>query len=577
MRFPLRAKFFIFATLVACTPLALVGYNLAEIARDELKSAANEELANVAADLRMEFDSAFRGRWFAPLMVIRGGVDSDKLDVRQKIALLTLGLAQIPDVVALQVTVDGSDLPILVTDDAYAAELVTAELDPAEVLRTPADIIQQIRTTGRYGRPILRKVDETGSWLATLALPLETTIGGRQLTLSAQIDLAPLASFVRDHPFSQRGEISVIDAEGITVLEAQPRLLIHRGIVASATDLIGGRASADALEAYVRRDGRAMLGAYAFTDSVDWAVITELSEESAYAVVNQMIRNILSVGMIGFGVAALAALLFAARLSGPIIRIGEAAKRVGAGDLSVRVSGIRSGDEIGDLARQIDAMILHLKERLELLKFVSRGTRSAVSAADAAGVSLGGERRSTAILFSDIRGFTAFAERVAPEVVVEMLNHFFDSQTTIIERHGGDVDKFIGDEVVAVFMGADMTRRAVACGLEIQRGVAALRDDNPAWNLHLGIGIAAGEVVVGAVGARERMDFTVLGSTVNLASRLCDLAPPGVVLVSESAWVQLKEDQALDFRSFARIPLKGYATPIPVFEVGERIDAADVA
>ncbi len=194
-----------------------------------------------------------------------------------------------------------------------------------------------------------------------------------------------------------------------------------------------------------------MLGAYAFPDSFPWAVVTELSEASAYAVVNHMLRNLLLVGLAGFGVAAAAALFFAGRLTGPILKIGAVAERVGARRPRRARRGGATRDEIGDLAARMNTMIRELSERLELMKFVSRGTVTAIRAADAAGVARGGERRSVAVLFSDIRGYTAFSEAVAPEVVVEMLNGYLDVQTEIIERNGGDVDKFIGDEVVAVF------------------------------------------------------------------------------------------------------------------------------
>ena len=319
-----------------------------------------------------------------------------------------------------------------------------------------------------------------------MALPLRTRIGDRSVTFSALIDLAPLGALVRGHPFTQRGEISVVDADGRTVLEPAPRALADRAIVASATPLIGAAGRADALEAYVRPDGTAMLGAYAFPASFPWAIVTELSEASAYAVVNQMLRNLLLVGLAGFGVAAAAALFFAHRLTGPMLKIGEVANRVGAGDLAARVEGVRTRDEIGDLAARMNAMIRQLSERLELMKFVSHETLTAIRAADASGVARGAVRRRAAVLFSDIRGYTAFAEIVAPEVVVEMLNQYLDAQTAIVERHGGDVDKFIGDEVVAVFQGPDMERRAVLCGLEVQRALAELLEEHPDWNLHAG-------------------------------------------------------------------------------------------
>jgi adenylate cyclase len=257
--------------------------------------------------------------------------------------------------------------------------------------------------------------------------------------------------------------------------------------------------------------------------------------------------------------------------------IGEVAERVGAGDLSARVEGVRTRDELGDLAARMNAMIRELAERLQLMKFVSRETVSAVRAADADGVARGGERRRAAVLFSDIRGYTSFAESVAPEVVVEMLNQYLDAQTAIVERHGGDVDKFIGDEVVAVFQGQDMERNAVSCGLEIHRGLADLLEAHPEWNLHVGIGIAAGEVVMGAIGARDRLDFTVLGGVVNLASRLCAAAPPDGILVAGPVREALAAEPSVQFQPLPPISLKGYAAPVSAFAAHAAATADEVA
>ena len=577
MRFPLRAKFFVFATLIATAPLALVGQNLVRIARDELKSAANEDLTGVAAGLASDFDTMVEGRWLTPLLVIRNGVDSDALGVEQKISLLTLGLSQIPDIVALQLTVEASDLPILVTDQDFSRHLSEAGLDPVETLRSPEDAIAAIRRDGRYGELLPRRLEATGDWLATVAFPLRTELAQRNVVLSAQIDLAPLGALVRDAPFIRRGEIAVVDADGRTVLEPEPRSLADRAIVATATPLVVTTARPEAIEGYARPDGQAMLGAYAFPDAFPWAIITELSEENAYAVVNHMLRNLLLVGLAGFGVAAAAALFFAGRLTGPILKIGEVAARVGGGDLRARVEGVRTRDELGDLAARMNTMIRELSERLELMKFVSHGTVTAIRAADAAGVARGGDRRSVAVLFSDIRGYTAFSENVAPEVVVEMLNQYLDAQTVIVERHGGDVDKFIGDAVIAVFQGPDMERNAVACGLEIQRALADLLEAHPEWNLHVGLGIAAGEVVMGAIGARERLDFTVLGGVVNLASRLCDAAPADAILVSAAVRDALASARFVSFGALPPLELKGMSAPVTVFAAYAAEAADEVA
>jgi adenylate cyclase len=565
MRFPLRLKFFVFATLLAVAPLVMVGQNLTRLTRDELKSAANEDLTTVAAQLRSAFDRTFEGRWLTPLTLIRNAIDSPDLGVAQKVSLLTLGLQGLPRVVALQLSIEGSDLPILVTNEAFAARLAAKGLDPVRALSTSQDRITRIADAGLFGRPQVDRVAETGDWLATLALPLTSKIAGRRVTMAAIIELSALGDLVRRHPLGQRGEISVVDRNGRSVLETEVRALDDRQIVADALPLILSRARADALEPYTRLDGTAMLGAYAFPDWFEWAIVTELSEENAYGVVNAITRQILIVGLIGFFFASLGALIFARQLTGPILAIGRVVERIGEGDFSSRVDIVRPRDEIGDLAVRINKMIRHLGQRMELMKFVSHGTMSAIRGAEKDGMSRGGERRRVSVIFTDIRGYTAFSERVQPEEVIRTLNRYFDEQTDIVEAQGGDVDKFVGDALVAVFEGDGMEQRAVACGVGISAAMVKLLDEYPDYSLHVGIGIASGEVVMGAMGARERMDFTVLGSTVNLSARLCGKAAPDQVLVDRATREACNGLADVVFEAMPPIPLKGYADPVPAF------------
>ena len=569
MRFPLRLKFFVFAVALAVAPLVMVAQNLTQLTRDELKSAANESLTLVAAQLRQDFDATFQGRWLTPLMVIRNGVDSADLGVAQKMSLLTLGLQELSDVVAVQLSVEGAPQPILVTNEGFSQQLIQAGLDPVEVLTTSPDLLRSIAATGQFGRPLVARLPETGHWIATLALPLNQKIANRRVTMVAKVDLSMLGEMVRRHPFAQRGEIVVIDPAGLTVLGEDVQLLNDRQIVQSALPLIVAGARADALEPYVRPDGQAMLGAYAFPDWFPWAVITELSETNAYAVVNAITRQILVVGLVGFGIAGLGATLFARRLTRPILRIGEVAERVGAGDFSARVQDVRSRDEIGDLARRFNQMISHLGERIELMKFVSHGTVSAIQNAEEAGMERGGERRRVSVIFTDIRGYTEFSERVPPERVIEVLNQYFDAQTDIVVQHQGDVDKFIGDALVAVFEGDDMERRAVSCAVGITRAMARLLEEHPEHELHVGIGVASGVVVMGAMGARDRMDFTVLGSTVNLSARLCSKAAPDQVLMDRATRDAARGLPGIEFNELPAIGLKGYADPVPIFAASQ--------
>ncbi|UWQ90961.1 adenylate/guanylate cyclase domain-containing protein [Aliisedimentitalea scapharcae] len=572
MRFPLRLKFFVFAAALAVAPLVMVAQNLTQLTRDELKSAANESLTLVAAQLREDFDATFQGRWLTPLMVIRNGVDSIDLGVAQKMSLLTLGLQELSDVVALQLSVEGAPQPILVTNEAFSQKLVEAGIDPVQALTTGPDLLRSIAATGQFGRPLVSRLPGTGRWMATLALPLNQKIANRRVTMVAKVDLSMLGEMVRRHPFAQRGEITVIDQAGRTVLVDDMQLLTERQIVQSALPLIVAGARADALEPYVRPDGQAMLGAYAFPDWFPWAVITELSEANAYAVVNAITRQIFVVGLVGFAIASLGAMLFARRLTRPILRIGEVAERVGSGDFGARVQDVRSRDEIGDLARRFNQMIAHLGERVELMKFVSHGTVSAIQNAEETGMERGGERRRVSVIFTDIRGYTEFSERVPPERVIEVLNQYFDAQTDIVVQHHGDVDKFIGDALVAVFEGDDMERRAVSCAVGITRAMARLLEEHPEHELHVGIGVASGVVVMGAMGARDRMDFTVLGSTVNLSARLCSKAAPDQVLTDRATRDAARGLTGVDFDELPAIPLKGYADPVPVFAATPRPD-----
>ncbi|WP_346910542.1 hypothetical protein [uncultured Roseibium sp.] len=120
MRLTLRKKLLIFAAVIAVLPLLIAGQTLIRIARDELKSSANDQLTETARQVTTEINSVYRNAWAAPLSLIANGVDNEKLSVDAKIALLTLGIAELPDIVALQITVEGSQRPLLVTREGFS-------------------------------------------------------------------------------------------------------------------------------------------------------------------------------------------------------------------------------------------------------------------------------------------------------------------------------------------------------------------------------------------------------------------------------------------------------------------------
>jgi len=187
-------------------------------------------------------------------------------------------------------------------------------------------------------------------------------------------------------------------------------------------------------------------------------------------------------------------------------------------------------------------------------------------------VRLGGSRQYVTALFSDLRGFTALAETLAPEAAVDLLNDFFTEMTRIIFRYGGTLDKYLGDGLLAVF-GAPLSDptdaiRAVRCAIEMQLALEELgsewqRQSRP--DIPMGIGVNSGEVLAGNVGSPRRMEYTVIGDTINVAARLTASAGPGEILLGESTSQQISSQVATE--PLPPLPLKGKREPARVYRV----------
>jgi adenylate cyclase len=250
----------------------------------------------------------------------------------------------------------------------------------------------------------------------------------------------------------------------------------------------------------------------------------------------------------------------------PVQAIEKVASKVGAGDFSV-LAPVRSSDEIGSLALRINEMVQGLRERFHLQKFVSEQTVRAVRAADQSGVRLGGQRKRATVFFSDIRGFTSFAEKNEPEKVIGMLNECLSTQASIVRKYGGDIDKYVGDELVAVFEGEHMVENALKAAREIQRVIAGGGDAAAQVGLKLGIGINTGDMVMGAMGSKDRMDYTVIGDSVNLGARLCSAAKPGQILLSEFSVNAMAGDAEFKLLTLEPLIVKGKRDPVQVYEL----------
>jgi adenylate cyclase len=568
MRLNLRQKLLLFAVVIAILPLVVAGRTLIRIAQDELKSSANDQLVVTAQQLVGEINDLYERTWLAPLVLIRNALDDPQLGVEEKISLLTLGISDIPDIVALQVTVEGAALPVVVVKDDFALGLKEAGLDPLETLRVPVGLIETYRERGAAHVGEVRHIPQTDDWLATVVLPMQPMLGEGQTSFSARIDLNPLRRMIQTDPFTRTGFITIVDASGHEIFGPARTDLTDHAIVAEAVGLLTAGTRLISVEPYRRPDGEVMLGAFAFPRPFEWAVLVEKRQRDAYLAIEKMLRSLGIWVIVGLAVAVAGAIALALRISRPILKIDRVAKEVAQGNFQARVEGVRTRDEIGDLARRMNDMVVGLNERFQLAKFVSSGTLTAIKSADQEGIRLGGERRLVTMLFCDIRGYTAFSERHDPEVVVEVLNLYFQNLSELVVSHGGDIDKYVGDQIIAVFQGEEMVANAVRCALAMQRKMAALAGEHPDWHLAVGIGINTGEVILGAMGSRERMDYTVLGDHVNLAARLCAQAGPGQTLISASSQRAIAGSPEFAIAALAPIMLRGKREPVPVYEVG---------
>ncbi len=268
------------------------------------------------------------------------------------------------------------------------------------------------------------------------------------------------------------------------------------------------------------------------------------------------------IGILAILASVVISIAITRKITQPIDALVKGVERVEKEDFSEPVP-IITKDEIGQLTGAFNHLVENLQERLLMLKFVSSATLDAIKK-DLTRIEPGGERRNITVFFSDIRGFTSWSEKNTPEQVIDMLNNLLSFQADIVQKLGGDVDKFVGDELVAVFNGPKKDQLAVQAAIEIQQKLPSMLDTGQK-ELAVGIGINCGEVVMGAMGSENRMDYTVLGSTVNLGARLCSAAGKHQILVSNSVFMNL--ERKISATELEPVKVKGVEQPVKIYQI----------
>ena len=260
----------------------------------------------------------------------------------------------------------------------------------------------------------------------------------------------------------------------------------------------------------------------------------------------------------------------------PIRQLSETAKALGMGQFSHRVRTSRN-DEFGDLAFAFNRMAedLEVKEKIKdsFGRYVTPEIVDIILA-NPESQWMKGATVEASVLFVDIRGFTALSENKTPEVIVDLLNDYLTRVTDSVIKHGGHVNKFVGDEAMAVFgapaANPDHALAAVRAALEIQDEIAELnlQKKMDGMKIGVGVGINSGEMLSGNLGSQKRMEYTVIGDNVNIASRLTKVAKAGEILISKKTFDAIGDKEGeLRFEPRGKAPVKGRRAHVTIYSV----------
>ena len=280
---------------------------------------------------------------------------------------------------------------------------------------------------------------------------------------------------------------------------------------------------------------------------------------------------LLVIAALSVAVTLVGSIRIARRITRPVTQLVDAARKVAEGDYAVRVSG--GDDEMGDLARAFNGMTAGLAERDQMRDVLGKVASSeVVTQFLAADIELGGAELDASVMFTDLRNFTALCEALTPHQSLAFLNEFLTVISAVVVEHGGVVDKYVGDGVMALF-GAPVTRpddgqRAIEAALEIRARIDRLRPELAARGMpspEIGIGLNTSRVIAGNVGSPTRRNYTVLGDGVNLASRLESLTKRYHVPIV-AGHLSRESATGIVFRELDKVRVKGKLVATRIWE-----------
>jgi adenylate cyclase len=311
-------------------------------------------------------------------------------------------------------------------------------------------------------------------------------------------------------------------------------------------------------------------------DNLAGSVAVTLSDRSI-TLAQREVRNTLITATLAMGVLAIiASFLISRRLAQPIHNLLAATSAMRKGDLQYRIQE-RRNDEIGHLIEAYNGMAHGMLEKDQVERVLQRFVSPSVARkmmANLDQVTLGGRDVTATVVFADIVGFTRLSESLAPEAVADMLNVYFDAISAACDFYRGTIDKYMGDCAMIVFgvpeEDSEHLFHGLCCAVMIQRLVTRLneyRDTRGLTTVEFRIGMNSGAMLAGNLGSRERMQYTVVGDTVNLASRLSNMAGAGEIIAASAMMADPNIGSRVRATEYGAMRVRGRQEPVGTFRV----------
>ena len=575
-RLPFRLKLLLLFALVAVVPLVAVGVLLIDVNADAVATSSRELQIAIAGDVARTVQGEVRD--------VTGGLDA----VARALTDTTVDEPSRLRMAATRVEADDR-LDVVSVYGEDGAWIDTLREADAEDVEMPERLETALRTRARRGGSSVGSVSvAAGGPRLLVVVPIRAGdrvtgyVASRAQIRNVQARVARLAEA---HLASAEGSIVVVDEELRVIahpdLERAHALAPAEEGILRASDVGEGRADVARSGEYVAENGEMMVGTVAGIEGVPWAVVVRVPKRIAYASLTRMRTIVIATLVITVLLALLSAFFVARRITAPIERLGAFAGDLAARRFDRRVT-VDTRDELSVLADAMSSAAAELEAsedrirteaaiRADLGRYLPAELVEKVVAREQ-DMELGGRKLEVTVLFADVVAFTPLTERLAAEDTVKLLNELFTVLTEIVFRHGGTVDKFVGDCVMAIWGApspqADHARRALLAAEDMLRFLEAA---NAGWRekwgvtVQLAIGVNSGDAVVGNVGSETRMEYTAIGDVVNVAARLEAIARPQQILITGAT--RAAAGDGFDYVEVGRRELSGRAEPVDLYEV----------